>query len=45
MKQKLEEEDDLDLSIGVTKKFFQLEEKIPEDKKELKMSDSGREME
>ena len=45
MKQKLEEEDDLDLSIGVTKEFFQLEEKIPEDKKELKMSDSGREME
>ena len=40
-----EEEDDLDLGIGVTKEFFQSEGKIPEDKKELKMSDSGREME
>ena len=42
MGRKLEgEEDDLDLGIGVTKES---EGKIPEDKEELKISDSGREM-
>ena len=42
---KLEGEEEDDLDLGVTKEFFQSEGKIPEDKKELKMSDSGREME
>ena len=47
MGQKLEGEEkkDLDLGIRVTKEFFQSEKKIPEDKEELKMSGSRREME
>ena len=47
MGQKLEGEEkkDLDLGIRVTKEFFQSEMKIPEDKEELKMSGSRREME
>ena len=43
--QKYEGEEDLDLGLVVTKAFFQSEWKIPEDKEELMMSDSGSEME